>query len=90
MHNVEKEIKDLNRKLLKTTFKSEFKKKLTEKISFWNFIIDFTVIFLGLYLSDFISELLSINVWLVDMIVSAVIISFFRFLATIFFRKSKK
>ena len=48
MNNVEKERKDLNRKLLKTTFKSEFKKKLTEKISFWNFIIDFTVIFLGL------------------------------------------
>ena len=90
MNNVEKERKDLNRKLLKTTFKSEFKKKLIEKINFWNFIIDFIAIFLGLYLSDFISELLSINVWLVDIIVSVVTINFFLFLATIFFRKSKK
>lgn len=81
----EKEIKELNKKLLKNTFKSEVKNR--KKVKIYEYIIDFIGIFIALYLADLIVEILSINFWFIDMVINAVLIFVIVSISSIFVRK---
>ncbi len=68
----EKERKELNKKLIKATFKSEWSSR--KKVIFLSYIIDVIAIFFALKIADFIIGLLAIDFWLVDFAIKAAFI----------------
>ncbi|BCN30873.1 hypothetical protein [Anaeromicropila herbilytica] len=72
MQKNEKERKELNKKLLKNTFKSEIRNR--KKVKPLEYIIDFIGILIAFYLADLIVEILSINFWFLDMVITVVLI----------------
>ena len=81
----EKERKELNKKLLKNTFKSEAKNR--KKVKTFEYITDFIGIFIALYLADLIVKILSINFWFMDMVINAVLIFVILSISSIFVKK---
>lgn len=83
--NNEKERKELNKKILKDTFKSEVKNR--KKVKIFEYIIEFIGIFIALHLADLIVEKLSINFWFMDMVINAVLIIVILSISSIIVRK---
>jgi hypothetical protein len=81
----EKERKELNKKLLKDTFKSEVKNR--KRVKIFEYIIEFIGIFIALHLADLIVEKLSINFWFMDMVINAVLIIVILSISSIIVRK---
>ena len=71
-NKAEQERKELNKKLLKGTYKSELKNR--KKMTIFNFLINFVVIFIGLFLANLVIEMLSIDFWLLYMSISVLIV----------------
>lgn len=80
-NKAEQERKELNKKLLKGTYKSELKNR--KKMTIFNFLINFVVIFIGLSASNLIIEILPIDFWLLDMGVSVLIVMGALYIASI-------
>ncbi len=80
-NKAEQERKELNKKLLKDTYKSELKNR--RKMTIFNFLINFVVIFIGLSVSNLVIEILSIDFWLIDMSVTVLIVMGTLYIASI-------
>lgn len=80
----EQERKELNKKLLKDTFISEYEDR--KRVKFSEKFIDFIALFIAIALSKFIVEMLSINFWLVEIIIAVVLVMGIRYTEEIIVR----
>ena len=81
----ERERKELNKRLLKSTFIREVKNR--KKIKGFAYVIDFICFLLALYLADRIVEILSVNFLLLDIAIYAGLVFAIRFICRIFIKK---
>ncbi len=79
-NKTEQERKELNKKLLKTTFASEMKNK--RKTNSVERMVQFLCLFIALLLSELIVGTLEIEFWLTEVVVSLVLVTVILFIET--------
>jgi len=81
---VERERKELNRRLLKKSFVSGFKDRKQEKLAY---VRNFVAIFVGLLVSNWITSLFGINNEIIEIIISVVFVLLSQFLGELLLKK---
>lgn len=81
----EQERRELNKKLLRRTFKSELKGG--GKVKALDFGLDFITLFIALFLADLVVKLLAIDFWFVELIIIALIAALVLYIKALFSNK---
>lgn len=76
MNQAEQERKELNKKLIKSSFQEEMKNG-NRKGNVISLIVDFLAVLIGLCITDYVEELLDIDSALIEILIGVVIIMIF-------------
>ena len=85
MNKGEQERKELNRKLLRRTVASELKDR--RRVKALDLGMDFVTLFIALLLADLTVKFLAIDLWFVELIITALIASLVLYVKALFSNK---